>query len=207
MTMNKVTIRFYTDYKSPFAYLTQSAAYELAAIDGVEVRWLPYTLRIAEYLDSVAERSAHNWRKVRYAYMDARRLANRRGLLVRAPQKVFDGYYASAGMLYAQRKGFFRKYNDLVFERFWKRELDIDSLDTMAGLIRALGGDADEYAGYAAGSAREEHDRIVEEAEQQGVFGVPTFVLEGELFWGTDRIPLLRERLDALLACGSEKTA
>ena len=28
-----------------------------------------------------------------------------------------------------------------------------------------------------------------------GVFGIPTFVLDGELFWGTDRMDLLRERL------------
>ena len=41
-----------------------------------------------------------------------------------------------------------------------------------------------------------EHDRLRNEAEASGVFGVPTFVFEKELFWGGDRIGLLRERLD-----------
>jgi len=41
-----------------------------------------------------------------------------------------------------------------------------------------------------------EHDRLRSEAEASGVFGVPTFVFDGELFWGGDRIGLLRERLD-----------
>jgi 2-hydroxychromene-2-carboxylate isomerase len=38
---------------------------------------------------------------------------------------------------------------------------------------------------------------IAAEAEERGVFGVPTFLLHetGELFWGTDRVWLLRERL------------
>ena len=37
--------------------------------------------------------------------------------------------------------------------------------------------------------------RIAAEANEQGVFGVPTFILDGELFWGHDRVALLRERL------------
>lgn len=41
-----------------------------------------------------------------------------------------------------------------------------------------------------------EHDRLRNEAEASGVSRVPTFVFEGELFWGGDRIGLLHERLD-----------
>lgn len=41
-----------------------------------------------------------------------------------------------------------------------------------------------------------EHDRLRLEAETSGVFGVPTFIFDGELFWGGDRIGLMRERLD-----------
>ena len=73
----------------------------------VELEWLPYTLRIAEYLDSVDTRTPHNWRKVRYAYMDARRYANEQGLTLKGPKRIYDATYASAGMLFAQRNGFF----------------------------------------------------------------------------------------------------
>ena len=41
-----------------------------------------------------------------------------------------------------------------------------------------------------------EHDRIIEEAEALGVFGVPTMVFNGELFWGGDRIDMLIERIE-----------
>lgn len=38
-------------------------------------------------------------------------------------------------------------------------------------------------------------DRIIDEAEALGVFGVPTMVFNGELFWGGDRIDMLIERI------------
>ena len=52
------------------------------------------------------------------------------------------------------------------------------------------------FADFLAGEGGAEHDRLRLEAEASGVFGVPTFVFDGELFWGGDRIGLLRERLD-----------
>ena len=52
------------------------------------------------------------------------------------------------------------------------------------------------FAGFLVGEGGAEHDRLRAEAEASGVFGVPTFVFDGELFWGGDRIGLLRERLD-----------
>ena len=51
----------------------------------------------------------------------------------------------------------------------------------------------------ASGEGSRQCRGIAADAEQRGVFGVPTFVLQetGELFWGTDRVWLLRERLSA----------
>ena len=66
-------------------------------------------------------------------------------------------------------------------------------------MIRSLGGDAEEFAAYANGPCRAEHDAIIDEAERMGVFGVPMFVLDGELFWGGDRIALLSERIEQKL--------
>jgi 2-hydroxychromene-2-carboxylate isomerase len=104
----------------------------------VRLEWLPYTLEIPEFLGTVEGRNAHQ-RRIRYSYMDARRLANRRGLTVRGPQKIFDSSIAAIGMLYAQRHAVFRKYYDLVFERFRKRALDIENREA----IRAALAEAD----------------------------------------------------------------
>lgn len=194
--MNKKKITLYVDYKSPYAFVAKNLAYQLEQEHPVELDWLPYTLHIEDYLDTVEQRSAHNWRKVRYGYMDARRLANRQGLTLKGPQRIFSAYYASVGMLYAKQNGFFRAYNDAVFESFWKRELDVDSLDAMCTMVALLGGDPAGYRAYAEGEGRAEHDAIRNHAEEIGVFGVPTFVLDGELFFGGDRIPLLIERIE-----------
>lgn len=194
--MSRDVVRVYSDYKSPYAYVAVRPAYQLAEDYDLELEWRPYTLRIAEYLGTVEGRNEHAWRRIRYSYMDARRFANKQGLIVKGTRRVYDGYYANAGMLFAQSAGIFRRYHDTVFERFWKHELDIDVPAEVAAVIAEAGGDAAAYLAYAEGSGREEMTAVIDEAEAMGVFGVPMFVLDGELFWGGDRLDMLRERLD-----------
>lgn len=188
-------ITCYTDYKSPFAYLAKDPAYELERDFGVRIEWRPFTLNIPSFLGAVETRSEQDWRKVRYAYMDARRWANKRGLLVRGPKKIFDSSIANIGMLYSVRAGAFREYHDTVYERFWKRELEIEDPEVIRAVLEEAGADTGGFQSFLEGEGRREHDRIRAEAEERGVFGVPTYIFEGELFWGHDRVPLLRERL------------
>ena len=193
--MTKTRVRIYTDYKSPYAFVANSRLFELEDKHSVELEWLPYTLRVAEFMGTVEERTPHFWRKVRYAYMDARRFANAQGLVMKGPRRIYHAFYASAGMLFAQRHGFFRPYHDTVFRRFWSHDLDIDDVAAIAGVVASVGGSARDFAAFVEGPARAEHDRIIDEAEALGVFGVPTMVLNGELFWGGDRIDMLIERI------------
>ncbi|GAB5470141.1 MAG: 2-hydroxychromene-2-carboxylate isomerase [Rhodospirillales bacterium] len=194
--MGRERIQVYTDYKSPYAYVANRALFALEETHDVELDWYPYILRIEEYLGSLDERNAHQWRRVRYSYMDARRMANQQGLTLYGPQRVFEGYHAAAGLLFAKAGGFFRPYHDLVFDRFFKRDLDIDDPQQMAEAVASAGGDRAAYLAYSEGPGRDAVDRVVAEAEEQGVFGVPTLVLRGELFWGSERIPLLIQRLE-----------
>lgn len=189
-------LRFYIDYKSPYAYLAKDPACELEREFGVEFRWLPYVLRIPDFLGTVEGRNEHQWRRVRYSYMDARRLANRRGLTVRGPQRIFDSALVSIAMLYAERRGAMRRFNDLAFERFWKREFDIEDPAAVRGVLAESGADPAAFAEFAGGEGRAELERICREAEELGVFGVPTFVIDGEIFWGGDRLWMAREKLE-----------
>jgi len=198
-------VTVYTDYKSPYAYLAKDPTYELERDLQVRVEWLPYVLDIPAYLGSARvaadgtvleeSRNAHQWRRVRYSYMDCRRQARKSGLVIRGPQKIWDSSLAAAGMLHASRAGagIFRTYNDAVFERFWKRELDIEDVATLAAVLHEAGADGAAFA--AAPALREEVATISRAAEADGVFGVPSFVVNGELFWGREHLPDIRAML------------
>jgi 2-hydroxychromene-2-carboxylate isomerase len=203
-----VRLALYIDYKSPYAYLAKDPAYALARDTGVAIDWLPYTLDIPAYLGSATvdergavveeSRNAHQWRRVRYAYMDARREAARQGLTIRGPRKIFDSTLAGIGLLYAKRYGVFRPYNDVVFARFWTRDLDIEDRAAMTAVLRDAGADVSGFDAFVQGEGRAELRRIQDDAERAGVFGVPTFLLEGGgLFWGREHLPRLREILTA----------
>lgn len=195
--MAQRTVTVYIDYKSPYAYLAKDPAYALAREFDLRLEWLPYILNIPEFLGTVEGRNPHQWRRIRYSYMDARRLANRRGLTVRGPQKIFDSSLAAIGMLYAQRHDVFRAYNDLAFERFWKRELDIEDRQAIRAVLSEAGAPVGGFFDFLDGEGRRELERICRQAEETGVFGVPTFVVDGELFWGGDRLWMVREKLGA----------
>jgi 2-hydroxychromene-2-carboxylate isomerase len=195
MPTREITV--YIDYKSPYAYLAIGPALGLQNEYDVRFEWLPYVLEIPLYLGSVEERNEHQWRRVRYSYMDARRLANRRGLIVRGPKKIFDSSLASMGLLFAKRQNVFAAYNALTFERFWRRELDIEDRAAVQGVLDEAGANTSDLFTYFDREGRRELDGVMDDAHRLGVFGVPTFVLDGELFWGADSLPLLRERLHA----------
>ena len=193
--MTRPTVRIYTDYKSPYAYVADARLRALETRFGATLEWRPYTLRIAEYLDPVDTRSAHNWRKVRYFYMDARRQANEQGLILKGPKRIYNGYFASVGMLFAQGHGFFPAWHAALFPAFFEHRVDIDDLAQMKALVDSLGGSGAAFEAYALGPGRAEHIAVVAEAEALGVFGCPTLVLDGELFFGGDRIDRVEARL------------
>jgi 2-hydroxychromene-2-carboxylate isomerase len=203
------SVTVYIDYKSPYAYLAKDPAYELERDFPVRLDWLPYVLDIPSFLGAARvddsgrviedQRNAHQWRRVRYSYMDCRRQARKRGLIIRGPQKIWDSTLAACGMLYAKRHGaeVLRRYHDLTFERFWKRELDIEDGAVIGAVLAEAGADSADFQAYAVGEGRAEVEQVGRAAEAQGVFGVPSFVVDGELYWGREHLPDIRERLAA----------
>jgi 2-hydroxychromene-2-carboxylate isomerase len=90
-----------------------------------------------------------------------------------------------------------------VFERFWRRELNIEDADVVAAVLAEAGADVSGFSDYLAGEGRREHDRIRAAAETAGVFGVPTLVIDGELFWGREHLPDIRKILTPLARVGA----
>ncbi len=202
MTAHLVT---YTDYKSPYAYLAKEPINALALELGITVEWRPYILDIPAYLGSARvdasgavleeNRNGHQWRRVRYSYMDCRRQARKQGLVIRGTQKIWDSTLAAAGMLFAQAAGddVFHRYNDTVFGRFWKRDLDIEDVAVIDAVLRACG--AGKGFPDQAAALRERVAAVSRAAEETGVFGVPSFVVDGELFWGREHLEDVRAML------------
>ena len=202
-TPDRITAVVYTDYKSPYAFVADRAIRALTVQYPVDLIWTPYTLRIGEFLGEVEGRSAHAWRRVRYSYMDARRLANRQGLTLKGPRRVYRAELSSIGMLFAQDRGIFEAYHASTFERFWNHDLDLDSLEDMGRHIDALGESGADFERFVHAQGTERHREIIAHAESIGVFGVPTLVIDDELFWGGDRLWMVREAIEARLLEGA----
>ena len=184
-------VKMYSDFKSPFAYLAFEPGLALEKRYQVKVSWKPFQLRIKDK----GQRSIYSEYKTRYSYLDARRWAKPRGLVIRSQLKVYDTRIALIGGLFAQKHGQLLPFNLKVYELFWKRELVPDDADQVATLVANFGLSADEYRGYLASEGAVEYDRLQEEAAADHIFGVPIFLFEDEPFWGYDRIPMLEERL------------
>ena len=99
-------------------------------------------------------------------------------------------------MLYAKRSGDFRAYHNAVYERFWRRELDIEDPEVVQLVLKEVGIESTGFLDYLSGEGRQEHDRLRSAAEEMGVFGVPSYLVNGELFWGNERVVRVQEKLE-----------
>ncbi len=192
------TIKFYYDYKSPFTYLALAPAFELEKTHSVKLEFYPHAFDFEAYGGELEQRSPRDWYKVRYLYADARRFANERGITIRGPRKLFNSRIALMSGLFADRHGKFREYSLRVFERFFKRELDIENLEALAEVVAESGMDAAEFRGFIADAGPAALTEALAQGERDGVFGVPTLILVGEPFWGNDRMAWIIKKLDAM---------
>jgi 2-hydroxychromene-2-carboxylate isomerase len=194
----------YIDYKSPYAYLAKDPTYALEDELGIEVDWRPLTLDIPSYLGSARlddkgrlvenQRSERQWSVVKYSYRDVRRYGSRRGLIVRGTTKIWNSSLAAIGMLWAkeQDRTVLRRYSELVYERFWKRELDIEDIAVVENVLAEAGALTPGFQRYAKDDGRSLHDAIQQAAFEAGIFGVPTYVVGGEILFGREHLPRIR---------------
>src|SRR6266481_2987527 len=136
-------IKFYFAYTSPFTYLAMEPARALERSHSVQLRYIPYGVNIRRvYGGEVADRDERNRDKLKYLYLDARRFAAERGLTIIPPRKIYSARFAFYGGMIAEDQGLFRPYADRVFERFWRRELEVEEPDALAAILAEVGADA-----------------------------------------------------------------
>jgi len=194
----------YIDFKSPYAYLAIGPTYAMGDELGIEIDWRPFTLDIPSYLGSArldkqgkvaqSERTPSQWVRVKHAYYDVRRYASLRGIIARGTEKIWDSSLAGIGLLWAKAQGpaLLRAYIGLVYERFWKRELDIEDVAVIERVLDEVSARTSGFREYASGEGRALHDDIQQKAFDVGIFGVPTYIIEGERFFGREHLPHIR---------------
>ncbi len=191
----------YIDIKSPYAFIAVEPTRRLALELGVEVDWRPLTLDIPSDLGSARlddrgnvveqNRTEEQWAGVKYAYRDARRYASLNDLTLRGTVKIWDTSLAHIGTMWAKRQGpeVLRRYIDGVYLPFWRRELDAEDPEVISSVLAAAGAETSGFESFSLGEGRREHDDMQALIFDAGIFGVPSYVVAGELFFGREHLP------------------
>jgi 2-hydroxychromene-2-carboxylate isomerase len=183
-------IDFWFTLGSTYTYLAAMRLDEVARTHGVGFRWRPFNLRtiLAEMKHvPFADKPA----KSRYMWRDIERRARLYGLAPTLPAlyPLADTALPNKVALVGMDEGWGRDFVDAHY-RCWMHQGKDPSLEpALAGNLRAAGQEPARVLAAAHGAAMEQ--RLAAEtstAAALGIFGSPTFVVDGEIFWGDDRI-------------------
>jgi 2-hydroxychromene-2-carboxylate isomerase len=196
------TIDFYYSIGSRYSYLasTQMARFEQ---EGHEVRWRPLNSRALVARrghDPFAGTPVSGQYEWTYRRQDAERWAAHYGIPFVDPRDrvEFDPELVALAAVAAARLGQGQAYSRELFSAMFA-EPDVRRLDRTECIWRAAkqGLAADLFERELEDPAtRHAHGATVDSALKAGVFGVPTFIVGGELFWGNDRLVLVRAHLE-----------
>jgi 2-hydroxychromene-2-carboxylate isomerase len=163
------------------------------------VRWRPlysadlFALRGADPFRGKPTSGQYDWA---YRRFDAACWADYYGVPFREPDIEADWRLLALAATAADRLGAVEPFSRKVFDAVFVR--GTSPLDAEACLRLAGEAGLDETAFGAALEAPETTAAlaaIVADAQALGVFGVPSFVVDGQVFWGNDRLPILRHML------------
>ncbi len=187
-------VSFLFDYASPWAYLADELLE--TRLPGMRVSHQPVYLRGFE---SFSKGMPFIPAKLIYIAKDFERCSESHGVAFRPPT-VFplNGLYPLRGALVARQLGRFEEFHRAAFRAAWAEDRNISSIDVVVALAGELGFDEANFrAGLDAPEVKDELKRVTQEAVEQGVFGVPSFLVGGELFWGHDRMDYVRRAAGA----------
>jgi 2-hydroxychromene-2-carboxylate isomerase len=196
------SIDFYFDCSSPWTYLAFHAVQPLADELRATVVWKP--ILVGGVFNAVNQtvydsRVRPNPLKQAYMLKDLAAWARLYGLTIVFPPAVFpvNSVKAMRGALVALDEGKLVPYATACFEAYWGRDLDI-SQDAVLAEVAARAGLQRErfFAGIENASCKSTLRANTEELIARGGFGSPTMFVGSEMFFGNDRLPLVRAALE-----------
>jgi 2-hydroxychromene-2-carboxylate isomerase len=197
------------DCSSPWTYLGVHAVQRIAAEQGTTVNWRPILVGgVFNAANPSVYASRENPVPAKHAYMlkDLQDWARHEGLAIRFPPSVFpvNSVKAMRGCVWLEPTGRILPFATAVFEAYWSRDEDISRDDVLAAICRRLDIDVAAFQAGITGTAVKEALRANTDALiARGGFGSPTFFVDGEMFFGNDRLPLVREALRRRGAAGA----
>ena len=183
-------LEFWFSIGSTYTYLSVMRASAVAADHGVALMWRPFSVRAimieqnnAPFRDKPVK-AAHMWR-------DIERRAARHGLAVRvpAPYPVSRWDVVNRVAVLAARDGWCELLATELYRRWFQHGEDPGLDPTLPHALSAIGQDPGRVLEAAAsGEIEAAYLGATDTARALGVFGSPSFVVDGEVFWGDDRL-------------------
>jgi 2-hydroxychromene-2-carboxylate isomerase len=192
-------IDYYFSLVSPWAYIGHGPFMDIVERHGIEINYKPVFLgRVFAETGGLPLAQRHPARQ-RYRLVELQRWREKRGLSFNLQPKhwPFDVNLADRFVIAITVSG---KSPDAFLRRayaaLWEEERNLGDPLVLAELAEQAGLDSSTHMSIATGSTTEAIYAInLENAVGGGVFGSPAYVLDGEVFWGQDRLDLLDDAL------------
>ena len=192
-------VDFYFDFSSPYSFLASEQIEQLAARHGRTVVFQPVLLGVVFKASGSAPLTEQYGPKAQYSVHDFERSARFAGVRYRHPSKFPIGAVgASRAVLWLQQHqpDQANPFVHAVFRAFFQDDRDISDAAVVAEVAQSIGIDGGRLMDGAQEPAIKDALRQrVENAVALGVFGAPTIVVDGEVFWGNDRLPQIERWL------------
>ena len=193
-------LEFFFDCSSPWTYLAFTRIEDVARRHGAELVWRP--ILVGGVFNAVNPSVYENREnpvkpKARYYQKDLQDWTRLYGIKIGQPT-VFpvNSVKAMRGAFVAEEHQKISPYSRRVFEAYWGEDRDISRDDVLRDIVRDVGLDQDEFfSKIAAGEYKERLRSNTQELIERGGFGSPTIFVDGEMFFGNDRLVLVEDRL------------
>lgn len=191
-------IDFYFEFSSPYGYVAAKVIDGIAAKYGREVRWRPMLLGPVFKVVGTQPLTEQPL-KGDYSKHDFPRMARFHKLPFTMPPKFPVGALAAGRAFYwlhDRDPRLAKKFAHAIFDAFYTQGRDVSDPAVALAIAREAGADRAALESALADPAVKERLKAeVDAAIAKGVFGSPYFVVDGEPFWGVDRLPMLEEWL------------
>lgn len=200
------TLEFIFDFGSPNAYLALKVAPQIARRTGAEIRLVPCLLGgIFKLTGNQAPMTAFGGvkGKLEYEALETRRFVEKHGLAAYRfnPHFPVNTLLIMRGMIAAQRAGVADRYLDAVLAAMWEDGRKMDDPEVFVAVLDAAGLDGQALLQATQDpQVKAELAANTEAAAARGVFGIPTFFVGDEMFFGKDRLGQVEEALAAVPA-------